>query len=652
MSESAAPPRKPRYAKWRVATLVAIHILIAAHVVHWLIFGRTLAPLEISEILRTLHHGVVTAGFVFMVAIVLSVLVFGRFFCGWACHLLALQDLCSWVTGRLGVALRPARSRALAMVPFAAMLYLFAWPQATRLLAGERASPFRIASDAEGWGSFVTEDFWRNLPGPWISILTLVVCGALIVLFLGHRGFCRYACPYGALFGLADRVAPSRIVVSGDCTQCGVCTAGCRSGVRVHEEVRRFGMIVNPGCIKDLDCIDRCPNGALTLGVRRPRPLLRRAAGSKLVPFSWPSEALIAAVALGTLLATRDLYGAVPFLLALAIGTIAAYCAAIALQLRTGAAVRLGPLRLRSRGSLTRPGRVFMAAMGVAGVIVLHSGVVRYHEYRGRLAFERVATGRPVVTATLTPELRARVDLGIHHLERARTVGVFVPASRHRRLASLYEARGDEDDARTHLLLTLAKDPEDLVARLRLGELDARRGAVDSALLQLRAVTDSHARRSGPLRAAAHEALAGLARARGDHATALDQLQRAVEADPHRTSARIGLGASLARAGALEDARMQILTALVLDPKSVDGFNNLGAILHALGRDAPALAAFERASSLDPGSAAAHANRGAVLLGLGRMEAAKSAFELALALDPNDVHASHGLRRILSSSIE
>ena len=102
-----------RYSRWRVASLVGVHVLIAAHIAHWLLSGRTLAPLELNEVLYTLHLGVVTAGFLFMALAMVSVVVFGRFFCGWACHVLALQDLSAWLLGKLRIRPEPFRSRAL-----------------------------------------------------------------------------------------------------------------------------------------------------------------------------------------------------------------------------------------------------------------------------------------------------------------------------------------------------------------------------------------------------------------------------------------------------------------------------------------------------------------------------------------------------------
>ena len=112
---------------------------------------------------------------------------------------------------------------------------MFLWPQVVRAWESRALPTFHMATDRDGWASLVTNNFWRNLPGPWIIALTFLVCGILMIYLLGSRTFCTYVCPYGAVFSLADRFSPGRILVRDNCKQCGRCTAACMSGVRVHE---------------------------------------------------------------------------------------------------------------------------------------------------------------------------------------------------------------------------------------------------------------------------------------------------------------------------------------------------------------------------------------------------------------------------------
>ena len=99
------------YTKKRAATLLLVYVLVLAHVLHWRLTGRTMAPLEFNEARLTLEVGVITAGFLFMALAFASAAFFGRFFCSWGCHILALEDSCTWLLGKIG--LRPEWARGL-----------------------------------------------------------------------------------------------------------------------------------------------------------------------------------------------------------------------------------------------------------------------------------------------------------------------------------------------------------------------------------------------------------------------------------------------------------------------------------------------------------------------------------------------------------
>src|ERR1043165_3614401 len=114
-ASSPGPVKKSKSGPRRAAVLIGVNLLMAAHIVLWAAFGmrRTLSPVEPSEARFALDRGVVNAGLVFFVLAILSTLIFGRWFCGWACHIVSLQDLCAWVMKKAGVRPKPFRSRLL-----------------------------------------------------------------------------------------------------------------------------------------------------------------------------------------------------------------------------------------------------------------------------------------------------------------------------------------------------------------------------------------------------------------------------------------------------------------------------------------------------------------------------------------------------------
>src|ERR1043165_1948152 len=219
--------RKSKMGPRRAAVLIGIHLVIAAHIAHWLLKGKTLSPVEPSESMYTINNGALNAGFVFFAIAILSTVIFGRFFCGWGCHIVAVQDLCAWMMKRVGIKPRPFRSRLLVWAPVVLAIYMFAWPTIKREVirpilgpsAWAAAAPFvgEAGERPEIRAAFIKKDFWETFAPWYIAIPFIGVCGFACVYFLGAKGFCTYGCPYGGIFGPVDRLATGRIRVTDAC---------------------------------------------------------------------------------------------------------------------------------------------------------------------------------------------------------------------------------------------------------------------------------------------------------------------------------------------------------------------------------------------------------------------------------------------------
>jgi polyferredoxin len=421
----AARPHSKR-GRWRALVLLLVHVAIALHVWHWLANGRTLTPLEPSEIGATLTEGLVNAGALLFVLATLSTLVLGRFFCGWACHVVALQDGCAWLLGKFGLAPKPVRSRLLAFVPALAAVWMFVLPSLVQWFEGTLPTSFELA--------LTTEDFWARFPGPWIAAFTFLAVGGLAVWLLGSKGFCTYGCPYGAVFGVADRVAPGRIRVTDACNGCGHCTAVCTSNVVVHREVALFKQVTDSGCMKCLDCVSACPKDALFFGfaARATQPAVpeakAKARAARTFDFTWPQELAMAAVFVATtFFVFRGLYGVVPFLLALTLGVVCAVASVAAWRLLRERDFTFQHARLKRDGRLTRAGQGAAALLLLLAGFVAHSTLVRHHDARAieGLAALRGGAGSPERAAATLTHLDWLARFGLWHapaidLERGR----------------------------------------------------------------------------------------------------------------------------------------------------------------------------------------------------------------------------------------
>lgn len=420
--------RPSRMGPWRAAVLIVIHLVFVAHICQWLISGlrdgrrETLSPLEPSESMQTLEQGLVNAGFVLFAAAIICTLILGRFFCGWGCHIVALQDLCGWMMKKCGIHPKPWRSRLLLWVPLGLALYMFVWPTFRRevlapWLAEKSPGPQGVTiytfPEHLAWlgdsysmpkfeAHFVVEDFWATFPPWYIAVPFLLVCGFATVYFLGAKAFCTYGCPYGGFFAPADLFAPLRIRVNDNCNHCGHCTSVCTSNVRVSDEVRDFGAVVDPGCMKCLDCVSVCPNDALSLGFGAPALLTRprsdqatlaraKALKQGRYDLTWKEEVVLLGLFLLYMRAYRGMYDSVPLLMAVGIASVGVFLTHKAWRVLRDANVRAPRWQLKKGGRATVGGRLFLLGTLLYIAVAAQGLAMWYARWQAELAYPAVA---------------------------------------------------------------------------------------------------------------------------------------------------------------------------------------------------------------------------------------------------------------------
>ena len=603
--------------KRRALVLLLLHLVILAHVAHWLIAGETVSPVEPSESMYTMNEGELNAGFVFFALALLATLIFGRFVCGWGCHVVALQDGSLWILKKLGLRPSPFRSRLLLWFPLGLALYMFVWPKFKRYAAVpalEAVWPEGLAfiGGAPNWthleNAFIVEDFWATFPSLWVAIPFLFVIGFAAVYFLGAKGFCTYACPYGGFFAPLEQVAPMRIVVDHDkCAECGVCTAVCTSNVRVSEEIKDHGMVVSPGCMKCLDCVSACPSGALaykavappifktnprdpdpaTANRRRKKP--RTPASKAKWDLTWPQEIALAAFFLLTFVSVRGLYGVVPMLFAGALAAVATWLVWKAWRALTEPNVRVHGLQLRRRGAYSKWGVGYLAVVAAMVVFIGHSALVSWHWAAGSLETTRATLARqrapddPAETDRARARAAEHTRRAVEHYERANALGIAMTPKIDFQLGMLHAELGRPAEAETALRRVLERERLRDDFAVGLAELLRRQGREDEAAELLEDVVAEH---------------------------------------PEFAGARAALGADLLRQGRAEQAVELFLEGTRIIPDAAESHARLADALRAAGRPADAAEALARAVELTPENAPGRtdllARRAATLLEAGR----------------------------------
>lgn len=252
--------------------------------------------------------------------VLLSCLLLGRWFCGWACPMGTLLDASQVLTGNKKTSL-PAwlpriRYALLVLILVGALFGLplvgFFDPFAILVrgltmaiypAVGMVIESFFTLTYQHGppWLNQLTEPIYQLLKATVLpfeqKVFTLALPAMLILLsvFLleiaQRRFFCRNLCPLGALLGLAARFAPWGVANRlSACHSCGQCNPLCRTGAIDLE-----GQVNRERCILCLDCLSKCPKDHFSFGrgVKPPLPLAeglsRRAfVGTTLTGITFP----------------------------------------------------------------------------------------------------------------------------------------------------------------------------------------------------------------------------------------------------------------------------------------------------------------------------------------------------------------------------
>ncbi len=645
--------RKSRMGWKRAIVLALVHVAFVIHLVQWWISGmrdgvrETLAPLEPSESMYTLELGLVNVGFVLFALAILSTLLFGRFFCGWGCHIIALQDACGWLMKKLGVHPKPFRTRLLLFMPLVMGLYMFVWPTLKRevvwplwekflgpssmdalaMVLGARApSPFLQAH-------FIVEDFWKTFAPWYIGIPFLLICGCATVYFLGNKAFCTYACPYGGLFAPADLFSVGKIVVNDRCEQCGHCTAVCSSNVRVHEEVHAFGKVVDPGCMKCMDCVSVCPNDALSFAFSSPSLTTSarkdRAKPRKIYDTTPGEEFVLGAIFIFlTFFGFRGMLDAVPLLLSAGLGCITTFLVWKAWRLVRTPSVRLAHQQMKVKGRVTPTGwlwalcAVLLLALGVWGGVVSLSKVrAGYIEWDVKTPTEKVLSRGYVPEAR--DEALATRALRLFELAdspRLGGIGWELEMEELKRTAWLHAVRGDLDKAETTMHRVLDQWTRIIDRASSAGPRSEARHGLCSDVLQL--VTIRHAR--------------------GDSDEQIESLvQSWIDKSPEKGTGTGRLSLALARSrltrGKLDEGKALIERALEAD-RQPKGFTATAAeasnLYLQLGERERALEIAREAVQREPKAPAAHLALAIALTVTQRGEEALESFAAASRLSP------------------
>ncbi|GAB6906951.1 4Fe-4S ferredoxin iron-sulfur binding domain-containing protein [Desulfosarcina cetonica] len=228
---AAASPTKAgsrRLTVWRRLTQTAMLVVMG----QWSFYGIFRCPFIVPYVscqncpVLTCHGRLFSMFWGFWLLLPVSVLLFGRAFCGWACP----GGLVVQLSAKLAPLKLRVRNWATRLLPWGKYLAL-AGVLAVWLGLGQprEAIPIRV-------GEFFASVrlTFEHANTVWL-VRTGIVLGMLVIGFLVAGAWCRFACPTGGLLDAIKGISLFKIYKTSACNDCGKCLRVCHMGTRPAE---------------------------------------------------------------------------------------------------------------------------------------------------------------------------------------------------------------------------------------------------------------------------------------------------------------------------------------------------------------------------------------------------------------------------------
>ncbi len=216
-------------------------------------------------------------------------------------------------------------------------------------------------------------------------------------------------------------------------------------------------------------------------------------------------------------------------------------------------------------------------------------------------------------------------------------------ANVHHELALLLYARGERDDAITHLREAVRLQPDFAGAHFNLGNAYRDTGRLDDAATEYRETV-----RLVPADAEAHANLGALLSERGRIDEARAELITALHYDPHSDVALTNLGIALRRQGTPGDAVAALRELVARTPDAPEARHQLGIALIEANDPEAAIAHLEWTVERRPEDPHAQNDLGVALTRTGRLDEAIHHLREALRIDPELSDAQYDLQVALT----
>lgn len=170
----------------------------------------------------------------------------GKVWCGWICHLGALQEFI-FIPGRFKF-LQTAKAQLIMRITRVVLFIALAIQIAsTQTNIFKSIDPFKVA--------------FNFMASHWIGwiLLGLLLLSSVFI----YRPFCKTICPIGLILGWVSKIPGAAVIgTNKQCSSCKICNSSCQINAITRDQ--HHSVIDNQECILCGDCISDCKKGSLS----------------------------------------------------------------------------------------------------------------------------------------------------------------------------------------------------------------------------------------------------------------------------------------------------------------------------------------------------------------------------------------------------
>jgi polyferredoxin len=165
---------------------------------------------------------------------------FGRVYCGWICHLGALQEFI-FKTSAFKLFQSERSQKIMRGIRVAALAILISQLLITHTNLYKQIDPFAVIYN-----------FYSDYYVGWVLAAIIIISA-----FVLYRPFCKTLCPVGLMLGWISKIPGASVLsVNQNCNPCMLCNKSCSMNAITHQA--KVSKLDNQECIRCGECLSSC----------------------------------------------------------------------------------------------------------------------------------------------------------------------------------------------------------------------------------------------------------------------------------------------------------------------------------------------------------------------------------------------------------